>query len=94
LDLVVVDGAGCTICYNITHYKLIAIAVYLVGLYNPLWYVHPSFSVGGQRSWFINIGLIMYAHSSMDRMLGYGLKYADDFKHTHLGWLNIGSQKS
>ncbi|WP_206365138.1 DUF4260 family protein [Sphingobacterium corticibacterium] len=23
----------------------------------------------------------------MDRIFGYGLKYLDDFKHTHLGWI-------
>ena len=27
----------------------------------------------------------------MDRMFGYGLKYDDAFKHTHLGW--IGGQR-
>ena len=30
-------------------------------------------------------GLILVAHSSMDRVFGFGLKYADDFKNTHLG---------
>lgn len=29
-------------------------------------------------------GVILFAHASMDRIFGYGLKYADDFKHTHL----------
>jgi hypothetical protein len=29
-------------------------------------------------------GLIMIAHISMDRALGFGLKYPDDFGHTHL----------
>lgn len=32
-------------------------------------------------------GLILLGHSSLDRVLGYGLKYADSFKHTHLGWI-------
>lgn len=27
----------------------------------------------------------MLAHSSLDRVLGYGLKYPDSFSHTHLG---------
>ena len=31
--------------------------------------------------------VILYGHSSMDRALGYGLKYPDNFKHTHLGWI-------
>lgn len=29
-------------------------------------------------------GLILFIHIFMDRSLGYGLKYSDDFKHTHL----------
>ena len=33
-----------------------------------------------------SIGLLLVAHSSFDRMLGYGLKFPDDFKHTSLGW--------
>ena len=31
------------------------------------------------------IGLIWFAHIGMDRFAGYGLKYDDNFKHTHLG---------
>jgi hypothetical protein len=30
------------------------------------------------------LGLVWLAHIGMDRMLGYGLKYDDDFQHTHL----------
>jgi hypothetical protein len=30
-------------------------------------------------------GLVMLGHSSLDRALGYGLKYPDAFQHTHLG---------
>ena len=43
--------------------------------------------------WFSNhflvlaIGLIWLAHVGMDRFAGYGLKYDDTFKHTHLGTL-------
>lgn len=33
----------------------------------------------------ISIGLIWFAHVGFDRTLGYGLKYASGFKHTHLG---------
>ncbi|MCP5099861.1 MAG: DUF4260 domain-containing protein [Chloroflexi bacterium] len=29
--------------------------------------------------------LIWLAHIGMDRLVGYGLKYTDDFKSTHLG---------
>lgn len=36
------------------------------------------------------VGLIWAAHIGFDRTLGYGLKYPDDFGHTHLG--RIGKQ--
>lgn len=35
----------------------------------------------------IATALIWFAHIGMDRLLGYGLKYDDDFAHTHLGML-------
>jgi hypothetical protein len=33
----------------------------------------------------LSVGLLLFAHSSFDRMLGYGLKHTDDFSNTHLG---------
>lgn len=30
------------------------------------------------------LSLILFAHIFMDRAVGYGLKYTDRFKHTHL----------
>ncbi len=33
----------------------------------------------------LQIALIWFAHISMDRMFGYGLKYLTGFKDTHLG---------
>jgi hypothetical protein len=33
----------------------------------------------------ISIALIWFAHIGFDRAVGYGFKYADAFKHTHLG---------
>ena len=35
-------------------------------------------------SWAAPVALIWLAHIGMDRMVGYGLKYPDAFKHTHL----------
>ena len=32
----------------------------------------------------LSLSLIWFAHIGMDRLLGYGLKYPDAFKHTHL----------
>ncbi|UGU17448.1 DUF4260 domain-containing protein [Sinomicrobium kalidii] len=60
------------VTYNIFHHKGIAIVIYLLGFF-----VHAELMQ--------MIGTILFAHSSFDRMLGYGLKYGDSFKHTHLG---------
>jgi hypothetical protein len=65
------------LAYNMSHHKGVAILVYIVGAYfnNQLLQL---------------IGLILFGHSSMDRALGYGLKYPDSFQNTHLGM--IGKQ--
>ncbi|SFA58339.1 protein of unknown function [Pedobacter suwonensis] len=65
-------------CYNLFHHKTIAILTFLVGFY----YKVPALQLSG---------IILFAHSSMDRALGYGLKYSDAFNHTHLGL--IGKNK-
>lgn len=36
--------------------------------------------------------MILFAHASLDRVFGYGLKYADGFSHTHMG--DIGDAES
>lgn len=68
----VVNAKIGAICYNIFHHKGIAIIVYLLGLY-----IH--------NTWLQFTGIILFSHSCFDRILGYGLKYNDDFKNTHLG---------
>jgi hypothetical protein len=58
--------------YNLVHHKGVAILFYILGLYfssNELQFT----------------GLLLFGHSSFDRMLGYGLKYSDSFQNTHLG---------
>lgn len=60
--------------YNIFHHKGIALALAFTGYY---------FS----NDILISIGILLFAHASFDRVFGYGLKYADSFKHTHLGSL-------
>ena len=64
--------------YNLTHHKGLSILFYLVGV------LHPSQVLQ-------LVGVIMLAHSSIDRVFGYGLKYPDSSDHTHLGW--IGKSK-
>jgi hypothetical protein len=59
-------------CYNLAHHKGIALAVFFLGIYLG----NTTFQLSG---------LILFAHSSMDRMMGYGLKYNDNFQNTHLG---------
>jgi len=60
--------------YNTTHHKGLAALFYGAGILAAL----PALSL---------IGVIMLGHSSLDRVLGYGLKYPDAFRHTHLGWI-------
>jgi len=58
--------------YNILHHKGIAIAIYVTGLY----FTFAPLQLAG---------LVLFGHSSFDRIFGYGLKYTDSFQHTHLG---------
>ena len=67
--------------YNFVHHKALAISVYVGGvlLANPLLQF---------------VGLILLAHSSFDRIFGYGLKYSDAFQHTHLGMIGGATDKA
>ncbi len=58
--------------YNIFHHKGLAILLFLAGMY-------------GHNTILELIGIILFSHSSLDRILGYGLKYDKGFKFTHLG---------
>lgn len=60
------------ITYNLLHHKGVALALYMTGLLADI----PALQF---------VGLVMFGHSSFDRMLGYGLKYSDSFHNTHLG---------
>ena len=62
------------VCYNIAHHKAVAVLFYVAGLYF-------------QKTELQFTGILLLGHSSFDRVLGYGLKHDDDFKHTHLGWI-------
>ena len=68
------------VMYNVLHHKAIAILLFWYGLYTG-------------NSWLELAGIIMFGHSSLDRMLGYGLKYSDSFQHTHLGWIGAKRQQ-
>jgi len=66
------------VTYNTTHHEGLAAVLYAVGILSFI----PVLAL---------IGVIMLGHSSIDRVLGFGLKYGDSFQHTHLGW--IGSRR-
>ena len=63
--------------YNFIHHKALAIGIYIIG-------------VVVMNSALQFAGLILLGHSSLDRVLGYGLKYPESFQSTHLG--KIGRQ--
>lgn len=43
-----------------------------------------AFGVVGDSSLAVSVALVWFAHIGMDRLIGYGLKYASGFKDTHL----------
>lgn len=67
------------ITYNLFHHRGVAAMVAIIGLIldNDIWKL---------------AAVIMFAHISFDRMLGYGLKFPDSFHNTHLG--KIGNKKA
>ena len=62
-------GAGL---YNLFHHKGFAIFIFFIGMYTD-------------NSVLEITGIIMFGHSSLDRVFGYGLKLNRGFKYTHLG---------
>ena len=74
--------------YNLLHNRIIGVGLLMLSapvLYNASYvesWMYPLFAAGS----------IILAHASLDRMFGYGLKYTDHFKHTHLGWLPGGER--
>ncbi len=58
--------------YNFFHHRALALLLYFIG------YKIDS-------SILLLIAVILFAHSSMDRLFGYGFKYPDSFQNTHLG---------
>ena len=60
------------IIYNFFHHKALGIGLVLSG------YIFRI----NDLLW---LGIVIFGHSSFDRMFGYGLKYFESFHHTHLG---------
>ena len=76
LGYAVGNRAGA-ISYNLFHHKGIAIVFFIAGWLSGIWVLQV-------------IGIVLFGHSCMDRVFGYGLKYFTGFKFTHLG--PIGKQ--
>lgn len=68
----VVSTAAGAATYNLFHHKGLAILILISG-----WYFNMP--------WIELTGIILLGHAAMDRVFGYGLKYNNDFKNTHLG---------
>ena len=58
--------------YNLIHHKGLGITLYVLG--NLL-----------ATPWLMLAGTLLFAHSSFDRILGYGLKHEDSFQNMYLG---------
>ncbi|MBX2980635.1 MAG: DUF4260 domain-containing protein [Flavobacteriales bacterium] len=74
------------ITYNLLHHK--GLAMLLLGIAVAQGFgERPTEGMLQEGSLFLIGGLILYGHASMDRIFGYGLKFGDNFHHTHLGWI-------
>ena len=67
------------ICYNVAHHKAVALSVGAAGW----WLGQPVLQLAGT---------VLLVHSAVDRLMGYGLKYASSFRNTHLG--RVGASQS
>ena len=72
----VVNPAVGAVTYNVLHHQGIAVIAYVTGAILG----SPPLQLAG---------VILLGHSSLDRVLGYGLKYPDSFQHTHLGQVGV-----
>lgn len=67
-----INGKWGAIMYNLFHHQGIAVLIIGTG-----WYIG--------RNDAVLIGLVIFGHSAMDRVFGYGLKHFSGFQDTHLG---------
>jgi hypothetical protein len=62
---------------NLTRHKSLAVVLYGIGVLAAV----PILAL---------VGVMMLGHLSLDRSIGYRLKYSDAFRHTDLGWIGRG----
>ncbi len=67
--------------YNVFHHRLTAALLITVGQY-----FHQDI--------LLLTGIVILGHAALDRIFGYGLKWNDHFKHTHLGWIGADKAKN
>ncbi len=77
-----VNARAGAFTYNLLHHKGIALLVAGIGLGTAYF----NIPIGMASDGCLVAGIILYGHTSLDRMLGFGLKFGDHFQHTHLGW--------
>jgi Domain of unknown function (DUF4260) len=68
------------LAYNVFHTSLLPSVLVVVGV------------VTGREA-TSSVGIVWCAPIGMDRALGYGLKYAETFKHTHFGVLGWSGRR-
>ena len=68
------DNKIGAVIYNVVHHRGISVVIYIVGLLLNI-------------NVIALIGVILLAHSSLDRVFDYGLKYFKGFKYTNLAEL-------
>lgn len=66
------------VCYNLIHHKAVALATIVLGSFLGATVLSLA-------------GVILLGHSSLDRVLGYGLKTTESFNQTSLG--TIGQKR-
>jgi hypothetical protein len=67
-----VNPKAGSVIYNLIHHRAVAVILYVLGVLLQINVLQLS-------------GTILFAHSSLDRVFHFGLKYGDRFEHTHLG---------
>ena len=66
--------------YNLFHHKGVAVVIFLIGYYVNIEMLQLA-------------GIILFAHASFDRLLGYGLKHTKGFSFTQLGEIGRKNKK-
>ena len=69
------------ILYNIIHHRGFIALLWIAGIYLD-------------REGLTQTAIIFMAHSTFDRILGYGLKYPEDIERTHLGYIGKSAYKN